>query len=421
MKKIIIFAVCLTAALTLVLALASSQEVFEGALTVVNYRAPDFPSPFPLESGFPQDSGAPTEQQPGGMGTRAPAVQPHEAPSSQAAASVSTSGLTWINSGPLTMERLRGKVVMIDFWDYTCINCIRTFGANKKWWARYHRYGFDIIGVDDPEFGFAFSADNARRAIKRFRLTYPNVLDGQREIWNSYHNDSWPARYLVDARGVVRFERFGEGGDHAFEDAIRLLLKEAHPGLVFPASYTIPPQENAFSSACGIPTQEMYVGDIYGRGALANAQGYHNGKTIDFTLRDSVQDGTVVLSGKWQAHSDGMTYRGKKSPGGSSAGELEMRYHARQLYGVINVARGHAERLYITQDGKDLTQANRGVDVQFDAQGHSYVLVREPRLYYLVANPGFGSHVVLLRPTAPGLTVDSFTFGNNCQTQFSHL
>ncbi|MGH9374967.1 MAG: hypothetical protein ACRD1J_02240, partial [Terriglobia bacterium] len=82
---------------------------------------------------------------------------------------------------------------------------------------------------------------------------------------------------------------------------------------------------------------------------------------------------------------------------------------------------GHPERLYITQDGKDLTQANKGVDVRFDAQGHSYVEVREPRMYYLIQNPSFGSHTVTLRPSAPGITVNSFTFGNNCQTAFAHL
>jgi hypothetical protein len=420
-KKTLAIAGCLTAAFTLALVLASSAQLFEGALDVVHYRAPNLPSPFPIGGDFSRDSAPPLIQQPGQMAGRAPAAQPQSTPSAEPSEPVATNGLTWINSGPLTMEALRGKVVMIDFWDYTCINCIRTFDANKRWYARYHRYGFDIIGVDDPEFGFAFSVDNSRRAIKRFQLTYPNVVDGKREIWNLYHNDSWPCRYLIDAHGIVRFVRSGEGGDHAFEDAIRLLLNEAHPGIVFPASYSVPTEENAFSLGCGIPTPEMYVGDIYGRGVLANPQGYHNGKAVNFALPASVRDGTVVLGGKWQARLDGMTYRGKKSRSGSAGEELEMRYHARQLYGVINVVHGHPERLYITQDGKDLTQANRGMDVQFDAQGHSYVFVRAPRLYYLVANSSFGSHLVVLTPTAPGITVDSFTFGNNCQTQFSHL
>ncbi len=101
--------------------------------------------------------------------------------------------------------------------------------------------------------------------------------------------------------------------------------------------------------------------------------------------------------------------------------ELVMQYHARELYSVMNVARGRPERLYILQDGKDLTQADKGANVQFDAQGHSYVEVRKPRMYYLIQNPSFGSHTLALRPSVPGKTVNSFTFGNNCQTAFAHL
>jgi peroxiredoxin len=319
------------------------------------------------------------------------------------------------------MRKLRGQVVLIDFWEYTCINCIRTFDTNRKWYDRYHRYGFQIIGVHDPEFGIAFSVKNARQAVKRFELPYPIVVDDDRLIWNEYHSNSWPNRFLIDAKGYVRYHRAGEGGDSAFEQAIRHLLQEAHPGLRFPGDDAVPAPENAFSPACGITTPEMYVGDWYGRGILANPEGYRLGKTVNYRLPNAVGDGRVVLKGKWETYHGGMTYRGKKEKKGTSAGQLEMRYHARELYSVINVSRGHQERLYITQDGSNLTKENKGVDVQFDAQGRSYIEVREPRMYYLVSNPAFGSHTVVLTPTAPGITINSFTFGNNCQTRFSHL
>jgi peroxiredoxin len=351
-----------------------------------------------------------------------PAV-PGEAPgsNSQPQPSYTSNGITWINSPPLTMRKLRGQVVLIDFWEYTCINCIRTFDTNRKWYDRYHRYGFQIIGVHDPEFGIAFSVKNARQAVKRFELPYPIVVDDDRLIWNEYHSNSWPNRFLIDAKGYVRYHRAGEGGDSAFEQAIRHLLQEAHPGLRFPGDDAVPAPENAFSPACGITTPEMYVGDWYGRGILANPEGYRLGKTVNYRLPNAVGDGRVVLKGKWETYHGGMTYRGKKEKKGTSAGQLEMRYHARELYSVINVSRGHPERLYITQDGSNLTKENKGVDVQFDAQGRSYIEVREPRMYYLVSNPAFGSHTVVLTPTAPGITINSFTFGNNCQTRFSHL
>lgn len=423
MKRTLLLAACVMAALGLGLIYGVGQQLFEGQLEVVDYKAPELPPPAMLGSSVPSAPSPQISQPPQPMGPAGRPGIPTENgnANSQAAPSFRSNGITWINSPPLSMEKLRGKVVLIDFWEYTCINCIRTFDTNKKWYSRYHPYGFEIIGVHDPEFSIAFSVKNARQAIKRFGLDYPIVIDDDRLIWNEYHSESWPNRFLIDAKGDVRYQRAGEGGDSAFAHAIEQLLVEAHPGLKFPASDTIPPPHNDFSPACGVTTPEMYIGDWYGRGTLANDKGYRLGKTLDYTLPDSVEDGRVVLKGKWQTYHDGMTYRGKKSKSGAAGGELEIRYHARELYSVMNVARGHPERLYITQDGKDLTKQNKGVDVQFDAQGRSYVEVREPRMYYLVANPVFGSHIVALAPTAPGVTVNSFTFGNNCQTDFSHL
>jgi peroxiredoxin len=331
------------------------------------------------------------------------------------------SGTTWINSVPLTMRQLRGQVVLIDFWEYTCINCIRTFDDNKKWYERYHKYGFTILGVHDPEFDIAYPVLNVQRAVKRFQLPYPIVVDDWFKIWTSYHNNTWPNRFLVDAEGVVRFHRSGEGGDADFERAIQYLLRKAHPGLKFPSSYTIPPEKNAFAPSCGITTGEMYIGDWYNRGALANPQGYHRRKTIDYHMPASVADGRAVLSGPWKTDKNGMIYRGKNKSDDPTGDQLKIRYSARELYSVINVSHGHPSRLYIQQDGKYLTAANKGVDVQIDNQGRSYLEIREPRMYYLVANPSLGRHTVSLFPTQAGLTINSFTFGNNCQTDFSHL
>lgn len=331
------------------------------------------------------------------------------------------SGTTWINSPPLTMAELRGKVVLIDFWEYTCINCIRTFSDNKKWYERYHRYGFTIIGVHDPEFDIAYPVDNVERAVKRFGLPYPIVVDDWFKIWTSYHNNTWPNRFLIDASGVVRFNREGEGADADFERAIQYLLERAHPGLKFPASDKVLAEKNAFGPGCGIPTGEMYIGDWYHRGVLSNPQGYHDGKTLDYQLPASVEDGHAAVSGEWKTDKNGMIYRGKHKGDEPTSDQLKMSYHARELYSVLNVSHGHPSRLYIQQDGKNLTAENKGVDVQLDSEGRSYLEVREPRMYYLVQNPSFGEHTVALFPTQTGLTINSFTFGNNCQADFPHL
>ncbi len=331
------------------------------------------------------------------------------------------SGTTWISSPTLTMAQLRGKVVLIDFWEYTCINCIRTFAENKKWYERYHKYGFEIIGVHDPEFDIAYPVDHVEAAVKRFGLPYPVVVDDWFKIWTSYKNSTWPNRFLIDAKGVVRFHRPGEGGDSAFEHAIQLLLQEAHPRVKFPEGYKIPPEGDAFAPSCGFPTEEMYVGDWYNRGILANPEGYHRGKTLNYKLPREIEDGHAAVSGSWETDKNGMIYRGRHKGSAPSTDRLEMSYHARELYAVMNVSHGRPSRLYIQQDGKELTANNKGVDTQFDPEGHSYIEVREARMYYLVQNPSFGRHTVTLVSTKPWITVNSFTFGNDCQTNFPHL
>jgi peroxiredoxin len=361
------------------------------------------------------------------MDVRAPEFPPPQ-PSLENEPQLAWPEAVWINSQPLTMAELRGKVVLIDFWEYTCINCIRTFAENKKWYARYHKYGFEIIGVHDPEFDIAYPVKNVEAAVKRFGLPYPVVVDDGFRIWRAYHNATWPNRFLIDAKGYIRYDRIGEGGDDALEHAIQELLKEARPGLEFPASYNIPLEADTFAPSCGIPTSEMYVGYWHGRGVLSNPRGYHKGKTLHYELPREIQDGRAAVSGLWETdhgrnpdQSNGMIYRGKKKGGTPSGDELEMRYHARELYAVMNVEHGRPSRVYIRQDGKDLPSQNKGVDVRFDSLGHSYIEVREPRMYYLVANPTFGSHKVELFPTRAGLAINSFTFGNNCQTHFPHL
>ena len=418
---------CCIAALIATPLVLCPQEFDSSALIKMHERAPEFPGAMSPTSQFSSPPSLPPTL--GGSARGMPEVQSPQGPgTTQPRLSTASSEVEWIDSPPLTMARLRGDVVLIDFWEYTCINCIRTFAENKKWYERYHKYGFEIIGVHCPEFDIAYRVSNVRAAVKRFGLPYPIAVDDHFLIWRAYHNSTWPNRFLIDAKGYIRYDRSGEGGDNALEHAIQQLLKEAHPGLQFPLTYTIPPEENAFAPSCGVPTPEMYVGQWGDRGILSNKQGYHRGKTINYVLPPSVEDGHAAVSGRWETdrgqrsgQSNGMIYRGKKKGESPSGDELVMRYHARELYSVMNVEHGHPSRVYIRQDGKDLTPKNKGVDVQFDADGHSYIEVREPRMYYLVANPKFGSHQVELLPTRPGLTINSFTFGNDCQTNFPHL
>ena len=201
---------------------------------------------------------------------------------------------------------------------------------------------------------------------------------------------------------------------------IQKLLVEAHPSLKFPDTYTIAPDPPAFTPRCGLSTHEMYVGNWFKEGALANREGYQDGKTFTYVLPEKVRDGRAAVGGPWESEKNGMIYRGKQTAT-DGQDRLIMHYTARELYSVLNVSRGKPSRLYIQQDGKYLTAAEKGLDVKFDAQGHSFLDVREARMYYLVQNSAFGMHNIALIPTAPGLTVNSFTFGNDCQVKFPHL
>lgn len=141
------------------------------------------------------------------------------------------SGATqWLNSPPLTMEGLRGKVVMVDFWTYSCSNCLNALPHVKKLAAKYRDKGLVVIGVHTPEFGFEKERRNVEQAIVRLGITFPVVMDNDYNIWNAYHNQYWPAQYLVDAQGVIRYQHYGEGAYAEIDQTVQALLNEAHQG-----------------------------------------------------------------------------------------------------------------------------------------------------------------------------------------------
>ncbi|HUJ32916.1 MAG TPA: redoxin domain-containing protein [Candidatus Acidoferrum sp.] len=323
----------------------------------------------------------------------------------------------WIDAGlagekvPHSIKGYRGRVLLVDFWEYTCINCIRDFSVLKRWYRKYHSDGFDVVGVHYGEFAMGFNADNVRDAAKRFQLPWPVVADLHGSIWNAYHSRSWPNRYLIDQSGDIVLHVAGEIDNRPMELKIRELLAPAHPEV---NQIPLDPPDNTFAPSCGICTDETYVGDWFHRGALANPQGYADGFVTNFRLAGEPKDGGVMLSGKWDTEQDGITSEEDHST-------AELRYHARSAYAVLSAKNPRKPvRVYLLQDGKPLTQAEAGVDVRFDSQG-SYLEVGEPRMYYLVKNTAFGSHLLTLEPQASGFGLHSFTYGNNCQQEFEQM
>jgi len=316
-------------------------------------------------------------------------------------------GIVWLDQGapvPHHISGYRGHVVVIDFWEYTCINCIRDFGVLKRWYVRYHPYGFEVIGVHDGEFNIGFDVNNVRVAAQRFRLPWPVVADQDHTTWKAYAVEGWPDRFLVDPQGTVVMKVFGEGNNRVMETKLRDLLAVEHPEVM---KVDLDPDENDFKPECGPTTQETFLGELYGRSAVDDMADHHMGDLADFQPPHSPPDGGVMLVGRWQVEHDGVTSEGH----GAAA---EVRYHARSLYAVLSLTHAKQVRVDLFQDGKPMPNESAGADVKFDGKG-AYVEVTDPRMYYLVRDPALSAHLVSLQPEGSGLTLHSFTYGNNCQ------
>jgi cytochrome c biogenesis protein CcdA/thiol-disulfide isomerase/thioredoxin len=298
----------------------------------------------------------------------------------------------WFNTpggSPLPLSSLRGRVVLVDFWTYTCINCIRTLPYLKAWDAAYRRDGLVIVGVETPEFAFERDAGNVANAIEQFGLRYPVVQDNNMGTWNAYANQYWPADYLIDANGNVRYAAVGEGDYEKTETAIRALLAEAgHQvgGRGHPSGLVVPSQE---------ATPETYLG-------RARAQGWVTGPVAG--VHDYGQGHPSALSLNRFAFSGIWNITDQPAVAGAGAG-IDVEFEAKNVYLVLSSPGGRPLPVRVLLDGHPITAADAGADVH-----DGVATVRRQRLYTLVSLPREGQHRLSLR-FAPGVTGYAFTFG----------
>jgi thiol-disulfide isomerase/thioredoxin len=317
-------------------------------------------------------------------------------------------GAAWIDSTPLTPQELRGKVVLVDFWEYTCINCLRTLPYLREWYKRYHADGLEIIGVHTPEFAFSGERQNVEQAVKRLGITWPVVLDDGDAIWKRYGNTIWPHEYLFDQNGNLVESQEGEGNYQQTETKIQELLRARDPGLHFPPVMALLPQDSYDKpgAVCYPMTPETFAGLSHGQ-TIVNAPRYANLQN-DTYYRDRVsvhQDGHIYLQGTWRSspHEQAVISAGND-------GYIALRYHAIQLVAVMVPERGTPVRVDVTQDGEPVAREDAGPDIRYDGRGQSYVTVDAPREYDLVMNAHFGSHELRLMPEHYGLGLYSFDF-----------
>jgi thiol-disulfide isomerase/thioredoxin len=311
-------------------------------------------------------------------------------------------GAAWLNSKPLKAEDLEGKAVLLDIWDYTCVNCIRTLPYIKQWHERYKDKGLVIIGVHAPEFPFATEVANVRRAVEAFGLEYPIVLDNDFAIWQSLGNSYWPAKYFFDRNLRLRSWHFGEGGYEESERGIQALLREIDPDVQLPEVPRMP--TGGAGEFCALPvTPELYLG--YARGRLGNRGGHIHNASADYVLPEKLEPHTVYLEGPFEATSWSVKFTGDEA----KPGRLLLDYEGMELNLVLHPPADGPGKLIIAQDGASLDKAVAGEQVSYK-DGRSIVIVDTPRMYNLARNQGVGRHQLELVWLTPGLEGFAFTF-----------
>lgn len=311
-------------------------------------------------------------------------------------------GDTWFNSRPLSLDDFKGKVVLYDFWTYSCVNCRRTLPYLRQWWERYKDKDFILLGIHTPEFEFEKDPQNVEQAIKDLRVTWPVVMDNDYVNWNNFTNHFWPAKYLADKDGKIVYSHFGEGGYKKTESKIREVLKledvndvsemvkKEHEHLSAEAL------AKAGGSVCFPATPETYCG--YERGSLANKEGYQRDTETDYVKPDNINDGEIGLFGKFVAHKE---YIESVNVGA----EISLRFHATEVNLVLHAA-----------DKEAVAEVNfEGESPTGDVFGHDVSKAREvnilkPTMYNLLRSHGLMDGTLTIKAKEGAFRAYAFTF-----------
>jgi cytochrome c biogenesis protein CcdA/thiol-disulfide isomerase/thioredoxin len=298
----------------------------------------------------------------------------------------------WFNSEPLKLENLKGKVVLIDFWTYTCINCIRTLPYLKNWHEKYADKGLVIIGVHTPEFEFEKTPSNVEKAIKDFGISYPVVQDNNYEIWESYSNRYWPAKYFIDKDGNIRYTHFGEGDYDDSEKMIQELLEETGSSV---SDIKIDnPDYKLFSY-----TPETYLG--YGRMAgFSSLEKVVYDKATNYSYPENLNKNNFAFNGSWEINNE--TSKSVKNSA------LKINFTSKEVFLVMRSSDSNktGQKVKVLLDGKEIATEIAGADVK-----NSYVIIDSDRLYKLISLPEFGQHTLELIFEDGNVEVFAFTFG----------
>ena len=318
----------------------------------------------------------------------------------------------YINTKPISLADLKDKVILVDFWTYSCINCIRTIPHLNEWYDKYSDKGLVIVGIHTPEFDFEKNTENVKSAIEKFGIKYPVLQDNDKETWNEYDNKYWPRKYLVDDEGYIRYDHIGEGAYPETEKVIQALLSEraAHLGINNNNNNNIDlnNSQNVASDLkldsqgdvnfSKIKSPELYFGYEFARSSLGNIEGFKPNENVSYNLPDNPEKinlNSIYLKGNWKNNPDHMKLQ-------SNNGSVLLKYNSKS----VNIVAGGNGSFTVTQDGKLITNL-----LSKDAFSDGKFLIDNQRLYNLVTNKDYGEHTIEIDIKGKGFEIYTFTFG----------
>lgn len=319
--------------------------------------------------------------------------------------------ITWVNSEPLSFDQRR-SVWLIELWNYTDLACIRSLGYLAEWHRRYAHKGLTIVGVHTPRFHFARQRHLVEWALREFGIEYPVVLDNHHRLWRAYGNDCWPAHYLIDAQGRVRYVHLGEGRYDEAETAIHLLLRELEPSLALPPIMRPLRPEDKPGTLRYPATPDLYAG--YERGRFGDPDGYVYDHTVIYEDPGEREEGVLYAQGQWRTTSDYLAFMGEK-------GYLTFTYCATRVNAILSptwdemtlmlrLRQGPAPRVGVWLDSGPVPSTDAGADIAYDRERGSFVVVDRPRLFSLTRHSHFGRYELRLAFSNRDVTVYAFTF-----------
>jgi thiol-disulfide isomerase/thioredoxin len=314
----------------------------------------------------------------------------------------------YINTSPLTLKELKGKVVLVDFWTYSCINCIRTLPYLVDWNAKYSDEGLVIVGVHTPEFEFEKNTENVKAAVEKFGIKYPVFQDNDKGTWNAYDNSYWPRKYIIDSEGYIRYDHIGEGGYSETEKVIQTLLAER---AALNGEQTLSFNSNGQNASTPtniesvdfsrVNSPELYFGYQYARDVLGSPQGFRPDQVVNYSIPSSdLRTNVIYLQGEWKNNPDNLELDG-------DSGKIALAYSAKS----VNIVAGGSGEASVSEDGIKSIRVDSTNSTGSDIGSGGQLIIDGQRLYNIAKHQDYGNHYIVLDVKGKGFQAYTFTFG----------